>query len=393
MNTNKALKNLFWGLLASTTLAASSSWAESSRELSFSESCAQDEQNVVLSFVGDILVHGALYNNVVEQSQDFSQIWRRANGLIQKADFSVGNLEGPTAMGVDRKGKDHGDIGFVHDGTIYSGSNFSFNFHPRILSDLKKSGYDLLTMANNHTLDRRSLGVDKTVQAARAAGMPFVGIRHSQERNASFHHIVDVKGLRIAYLGCTEATNGHEDINDQLLFCYQNENRILSIIRELANRSDVDAVMVMPHWGREYKHDPHSNQKKYARLFLEAGATAVVGSHPHVLQPWEKHITQDGRETLIAYSLGNFVAGQTGLERKAAVVLYLSLRRSRGPQVHISGVAYAPTIREGFEVFAVGNERSDVIKHVNQFFGERSRVAPDANVLKTLCQKKQQSTD
>lgn len=386
MKTLYASKNILRGLSTFLVLSASISWADTGRDLVYKTTCADAEQNVVLSFVGDILVHGAIYNKVVEQSQDFSQVWRRTNGLIQKADFSVGNLEGPTAMGIDRKGNDHGDIGFVHDGKVYSGSNFSFNFHPRILSDLKKSGYDLLTVANNHTLDRRSIGVDKTVQAARAAGMPIVGVRHSHERNADFHQIVDIKGLRIAYLGCTEATNGHEDTKDQLLFCYKNEDRILGIIRDLANRSDVDAVMVMPHWGREYKHAPHSSQQKYARLFLEAGATAVVGSHPHVLQPWEKYTTKDGRETIIAYSLGNFVAWQSGIERKASVVLYLGLKKQSG-KAQISGVAYAPTIRDGFEVYSVGNERSDVIRHVRQFFGEKSRISPQDDVLKAICKK------
>ncbi len=379
-------KKFLLGLALSLSSWSSASWADTARDLSYTATCAENGQNAVLSFVGDILVHGAIYNKVVEQSQDFSQVWRRTNGLIQKADFSAGNLEGPTAMGIDRKGKDHGDIGFVHDGTVYSGSNFSFNFHPRILSDLKKSGYDLLTLANNHTLDRRSLGVDKTIDAARAAGMPLVGVRHSQERNADFHYLAEVKGLRIAYLGCTESTNGHEDSKDQLLFCYKDENRILGIIRELANRSDVDAVMVMPHWGREYKHTPHSSQQKYARLFLEAGATAVVGSHPHVLQPWEKYKTKDGRETLIAYSLGNFVAWQSGIERKASVVLYLGLRKHSG-KAQLAGVAYAPTIRDGHEVYSVGNERSDVIRHVRQFFGEKLRITPQDDVLKTLCGK------
>lgn len=386
MKTSNNLK-IISALLISWFLLPAVSWADSSRDISFSSTCDQSGQNAVLSFVGDILVHGAIYNKVVEQSKDFSQVWRRTNSLIQKADFSAGNLEGPTAMGVDRKGVDHGEIGFVHDGKIFSGSNFSFNFHPRILGDLKKSGYDLLTMANNHTLDRRSLGVDKTIQAARAAGMPFVGIRHSQERNADFHYIADVKGLRIAYLGCTEATNGHEDTKDQLLFCYKDEGRILSIIRDLASRSDVDAVIVMPHWGREYKHVPHSSQQKYARLYLEAGATAVVGSHPHVLQPWEKYTTKDGRETLIAYSLGNFVAGQAGIERKASAVLYIGLKRQSGGG-HITGVAYAPTIRDGFEVYPVGNERSDVIRHVRQFFGDKARITPQDEVLRTICRKK-----
>lgn len=354
-------------------------------DVQFQTECRDNQERATISFVGDILVHEALYRAVVVGTKNFEQIWRRTNPLMEKAHFSVGNLEGPAALGIDRRGRDHGDVGFIYDEVVYSGSNFSFNYHPRILGDLKRSGYDLLTLANNHTLDRGWLGVDRTLQAAEKVGMPLVGVRASQERNADFFSIADIQGIRVAFLGCTEMSNGHEDRKDQVLFCYRDSEKVVRIVKDLAARRDVDAVIVLPHWGQEYKHDPDSRQKSYARKYLEAGALAVVGSHPHVLQPWEKYVTKDGRETLIAYSLGNFVAGQAGLARKTGIVAYLGLARERD-QVRLFGAAYTPTYRDGTEVYPVEN-RSDVLKHVGTFFGAGKRLVIQGDLMNKLCQK------
>ncbi|MBV2168593.1 MAG: CapA family protein [Bdellovibrio sp.] len=359
-----------------------------SLDLSYETPCDSRNDLITLSFVGDILIHQALYRSVVAGSQHFSQIWKKTDGLINKADISVGNMEGPAALVVDLQGRDHGDIGFVYDGDVYSGTNFLFNYHPRILSDLKKSGYDLLTIANNHVLDRHSLGIDKTIMAARQLSLPVVGARSSEERNASFYQIVQMQNMRIAFIGCTEMTNGNPDTKDQVLFCYRNPKRILTLIQEISSRPEVDALVVLPHWGREYASTPEAQQKSYAKQYLEAGASVVMGSHPHVLQPWQKYVTHDGRETLIGYSLGNFVAGQYGLARKTGVVAYVGLSKEGSQKAKIFGVGYTPTYREGNEVFPIGGRDSrGVLNHVASFFGSQRRIEPAGTLREALCTK------
>ncbi len=358
----------------------------SDRELSFKTPCESPQSVATLSFVGDVLVHEALYRSVVDGTKNFRQIWRRTDSLIQKADYSMANLEGPAALGIDTRGRDRGDVGFIYDEVVYSGSNFSFNYHPRILRDLRDSGYDLLTLANNHSLDRSFIGIDKTIKAGEALFFPMVGVRHTSDRNNDFYHIANIRDLRVAFLGCTEMTNGRPDHKDQILFCYKNPTRILGIIKELATRNDVDAVVVLPHWGQEYSHTPDSSQRSFARRYLEVGATAVIGSHPHVLQPWEKYVTQDGRETLIAYSLGNFVAGQAGLARKTGVVLYMGIGTDEKGQARIVGVGYTPTYREGLELYPVTSRR-EVFDHAKTFFGALRRVPVTGDLISNLCQK------
>lgn len=379
----KRMKISSWVLVVGFLLAQGA-WA--GNDIRFRTECEAGQDRISLSFVGDILVHEALYRAVVTGTQHFSQIWRRTDSLMTKADFSVGNLEGPAAMGVDRRGRDRGDVGFIYDEVVYSGSNFSFNYHPRILTDLQRSGYDLLTVANNHSLDRGVLGIDKTIDAARAIGLPTVGIRKASERNAPFYDVASIGGLRVAFLGCTEMSNGHSDNKDQVLFCYKDPNRMIELIREITSRSDVDALILLPHWGQEYKHVPDSRQKGYARKYLEAGVTAIIGSHPHVLQPWEKYVTRDGRETLIAYSLGNFVAGQAGVPRKTGVVVYLGLVKEDG-KAKIFGAAYTPTYREGTEIWPV-TKNKEALEHAASLYGIERRLTPEAPLMNFLCQKK-----
>lgn len=360
------------------------------QNLRFSETCSTSNPLVTLSFVGDILVHKMLYQNVNQTTKRFSSIWERTDDLIRKADFSVANLEGPAALGIDKNGRDRGDVGFVYDDDVYSGTNFRFNYHPRILSDLQSSGYDLIGLSNNHSLDRGSLGIDRTLEAAQKINLSMVGIRHSQERNAELYSIQKVQGLRLAFLACTESTNGYRDAKDQLLLCYKQEEKVIQIIRELAKRTDVDGVIVMPHWGVEYKNEPNNNQKSYAKKFLEAGALAIVGSHPHVLQPWEKYVTSTGRETVIMYSLGNFVAGQKDISRKTGVVTYLGLGKGSNGKARIIGVGYTPTYRNGYTLAPIGAKDSPaILKHAAKFFGTASRVEPNGQLRSTLCSKVQ----
>ncbi|WP_413558641.1 CapA family protein [Bdellovibrio sp. HCB209] len=355
-------------------------------DLKFSAACGPSQHFASISFVGDILIHKMLYVNVTQESQDFSQIWRAINPLFSKAHFSVANLEGPAALGIDSQGRDWGDVGFIYDDRVYSGTNFSFNYHPRILTDLKKSGIDLLTLANNHILDRTSLGIDRTLTAAQSAGMNVVGVRHSQDRNASFARIVTVQGISIAFVGCTESTNGRPDRKDQVLNCNQAQTE--NVIKELSNRSDVDAVIIYTHWGDEYKQSPNSRQIANARKFLDAGAVAVIGSHPHVLQPWDKYVTKDGRETFIVYSLGNFVAAQKDVERKASAVIYLGLAKKDQSKASITGVAYTPTVRSGYKILPVNsNGDRSVLNYLQKHFGKTGILNVDESLPLKLCRK------
>lgn len=374
---------LIFALLLTLSIGAYAQESSSSRDFHFSQECAPADSQITLSLAGDILIHDALYQSAMTNSERFYSLFKKMQPLFSRADFSYANLEGPVALGIDRDGRDHGDVGFTYDLDIYSGTNFSFNYHPHILQDLKRVGLDLMGTSNNHSLDRGSIGIDRSIDAFRENGLPFVGSRRSNERNAPAYTLTRVKDFQIAWIACTEMTNGIPDRKGQLLLCNQHKTQIAQLIQELAGRSDIDAVIVTPHWGEEYRTSPTSAQKSSGRLFLEAGATAIVGSHPHVLQAWEKYMTRDGRETLIVYSLGNLLAFQAGLAKKAAAVVYLGLKKKTQGKAWVFGARYTPTFRDGFEVFPTNS--AEVLKHTQSFFGVQNRRQPSQVLWSESC--------
>lgn len=333
--------------------------------------------SVVLGFTGDILVHDALYKSILP-SQNFVSLWKKTIPLFNKADYMVVNLEGPAALGIDKSQRDVGDVGFTYDLNVYSGTKFVFNFHSQILLDLKNSGVDLIGNANNHSLDRGPIGIDKTLEMARKIQIPVVGVRESFNPNFERFHITDVKGYRLAFIACTEMVNSGVDPKRQVLFCYKDFNEIESMIKRLSARSDIDGVIVLPHWGAEYSQTPDKRQTSFAKKYLDAGAIAVIGSHPHVLQPTEKYVTQDGRTTLIAYSLGNFLAFQSGLEKKTGAVVYLRLGRNAFGKTQLLSSYYTPTYRDGYEVFPISSRGAkDVLKEAAKHLINETRIEPD----------------
>lgn len=354
------------------------------RDLTYSTACSATNNQATFSFVGDVLIHKALYLAVTGGTKQFSQLWNKTDPLIQKASFSVANLEGPSAMGIDSRGKDRGDIGFVYDGEVYSGTNFMFNYHPRIMTNLKNSGYDLIQTANNHAMDRFSIGVDKTIDAAREADLLYTGTVKSNEPNSPFYTITQVNSINVAFIACTEFSNV-PDNSSQVHPCIT--QKLVTLIKQLSTRPTVDAVFVLPHWGVEYSNTPASHQKEWARRYLEAGATAVIGGHPHVLQPWEKYTTTNGRETLILYSLGNFVAGQGAMTKKTGTVAYVGLSKLNG-KAKIFGVAHTPTYREGATVLPIGsNGPKDVLNYSASMYGTARRLEPSGDLMSFLCAK------
>lgn len=373
------MKNIKYLSLLMVSIASSIATAN---EINFSTTCTTNT-NARLAFVGDILIHKAIYKSVVHGSKDFSQIWKPVDHMIKKADFVVGNLEGPAALGIDKSGKDRGDVGFIYDGKVYSGTDFVFNFHPRIASDLKKSGYDLMSFANNHTLDRYSVGADKTLEVLREAGLYTAGVRTSYEEKDRYYSIANIQGINVAFIGCTESLNGRKDIKDQVLNCYNGE--IESMIKDLSLNKSVDFIVVLPHWGEEYKTKPNSRQMNFARKYAEAGAGAIIGSHPHVPQPWEKYVTTSGRETLIVYSLGNFVAWQSGLNQKTGPIVYLNLSKDENNMTSISGVAYSLTQRQGSNVYPVSRRNKDFTRNGEKFYGKSKFVSSDESLDGVLC--------
>lgn len=259
---------------------------------------------------------------------------------LQQADITYGNLEIPLASGINKEGQEITDPGFCFDGQVYSGFP-RFNAHPCLAEDLVASGFDILSTANNHALDRHGIGADRTIDTLRQAGIQHTGTRKRNQRGDrdAWCTIVEKNGLKTAWIGCTYGTNEVPDPQEQVLHWIHQTGEVLDLVRRWRDR--VDAVFVTPHWGEEYQPLLLKSQVWLAQALLEQGALAVIGNHPHIVQPMQCYKTQDGRHTLVAHSLGNFVSAQPQVSCRATVILRIELiRNPRGTIIH--GVSVVP---------------------------------------------------
>jgi len=326
--------------------------------------CPRLSNGVRINATGDILVHKALFEYALSHPSRFRSLWNEVTPVLRNADLTYGNLEGPTAPGVAIGGRETRDPGPVYDSHVYSGTNFVFNFHPSLIDDLRSSGFGLVSTANNHSLDRGPLGVDRSIQELRRRGLPFVGwrSRNSQEPRSI---ILNVKGQRLGAIACTETTNGMRDPHGQILMCKSAE-----VVEEISRlKSKTDLVLVLPHWGSEYQGTPHGGQKALARRWVQAGAQVIIGNHPHVLQTVEWLQSPDGANAIVIYSLGNFVAWQGGLEKKTSAITHLDFVPSASG-LKLEQFSYTPvTRRSGAAGLSIASGASVEGQHVRRQLG------------------------
>ena len=165
---------------------------------------------------------------------------------------------------------------------------------PESSETLRSAGFDLLSLANNHTLDAGVPGLLETSSRLKASGIEPLGV----DPDPTIHK---ANGLRIAFMALNLVPGGIDsDIGEA--------EDMMRAARALA-----DVVIVSVHWGLEYHLEPSLAQERMAHQLSQAGADLVLGHHPHVVQPLE--IVRQGeadsqRDTLVAYSLGNFVFDQ-----------------------------------------------------------------------------------
>ena len=239
---------------------------------------------ISLVAVGDIMLDRDVKKEGLTKGWEY--IFAEVAPFIQSADLAFANLESPI-----------GDRGhFIN----------MFQAPPEAIHGLTSAGFDVMSLANNHTLDYHIEGMLETMRLLEVNGIDHVGAgRNIKEARAPL--IKEVAGVKVGFLSYTEMwfVHAREPISWQAT---QDEPGVAPakldyIVEDVTNlRELVDVVIVTVHWGKEYIHEPTLEQHKLARAAVDAGADLVLGHHPHVLQGIEFY-----NGGVIAYSLGNFV--------------------------------------------------------------------------------------
>ena len=332
-----------------------------------------------LSFAvaGDVIPHEAVKQSAAaagDGEQGWAAQFSDVADVFEGTDFGFVNLETPVAPT-----NSHGTKAFLFDAPV------------ALPEALKASGIKIVSFANNHVMDQGWAGFTESREHLKEAGLLFAGT--SDDTATAWKPVItQANGIKVGWLGMTRWLNGNRnpDKDDQPhvnFYPYPGEANgapgadeatVLAAVK--AARAQCDLLVVSMHWGIEYATSPRPEDVDLAHKMLEAGATVIVGGHPHVLQQIETYQTQDGRDTVIFYSMGNFLSNQSrsyveglnpdsnGEPRDEMIGLFSAVRRDYGPagvRVELGHVGVLPVWEDNNRnELASGREKKPMIKPV-----------------------------
>ena len=336
-----------------------------------------DLAQVSFAVAGDVIPHEAVKQAAAaagDGEQGWAALFSDTADVFEGADFGFVNLETPVAPE-----NSHGTKAFLFDAPV------------ALPEALKASGIKMVSFANNHVMDQGWAGFTESREHLKEAGLLFAGTS-DDEATAWQPVITEANGIKVGWLGMTRWLNGNRnpEKDDQPhvnFYPYPGEANgapgadeaaVLAAVK--AARAECDLLVVSVHWGIEYATAPRPEDVDLAHKMLEAGASVIVGGHPHVLQPIETYQTQDGRETVIFYSMGNFLSNQSrsyveglnpdsnGEPRDEMIGLFSAVKRDYGPadvRVELGHVGVLPVWEDNNRnEIASGLEKKPMIKPV-----------------------------
>lgn len=243
---------------------------------------------------------------------------------------------------------ENADISFINQETLMCGEGYALSYYPMFNSpqdvghDLVELGFDVVNISNNHMLDKSADGLSKTIEFWKNMDVLMIGGYENQEDYDNIRYI-EKNGIKIAFLSYTYATNGlSKPSSSPLVIPYINDE---DIIRQTALAKEcADMVFVSVHWGVEGSFTPNEEQKRVAQLFSDCGVDAIIGHHPHVIQPVEWLEGKDGNKTLCVYSLGNFMAQQAYDYNMIGGIISFDIVHSSEVEPHLEDVIFIPTV-------------------------------------------------
>ncbi len=260
-----------------------------------------------LIMVGDALYHSGAYKDGLQKDGTY-------NYDKQLADIS------PIIKNYD--------LAYYNQETILGGTELGLSTYPcfnspqEVGDSFLKAGFNLVSLANNHTMDRGEKAILRsTAYWSEKTNVMTAGSYNSFEDKAR-SHIGEKNGISYAFLAYTYGTNGIPvpKGKEYLVNLFDKEN----VKKEIeAVRDKVDIVLVAMHWGVEYTHTPTKEQQEQAEFLANLGVDVIIGSHPHVIEPIE-YID----DTIVIYSLGNFISGQDGLMKRIGLMASLTIHKT-----------------------------------------------------------------
>ena len=265
-----------------------------------------EKSTITLLFAGDLMQHGVQFKAAQQPdgSYDYEECFRYITDEIRSADVAIANFETTVAGGTP---------------TTYP----QFNSPDEWLYAANRAGFDILLTANNHSVDKRAIGITRTIQKMDEIGVPHIGTYANwAEREKEYPYILEKNGFRIAILCYTYGTNGIRVPEP----CVVNLIDTVQIKKDIqkARSKNPDCIIACMHWGIEHALTPNQEQTRLADFLIREGVDHVIGGHPHVIQPIE--IRDD--KHVVAYSLGNYISNMSHPNNDGGMMVKITLEKN-----------------------------------------------------------------
>lgn len=276
-----------------------------------------------ISAVGDILCENSILEDAYDkgtQNYDFTSMFKNMSTFFADSDITVGTME---TNYTDNKYSGYGQ----------RNSPISF------AEALKNIGIDLVSISTNHSLDYGIEGLQETKRALEGIGYDVVGDNLGKSRVK----IKTIKNTKIAFLSYTygfenQNSKTKEELDSANIYNSEIAKKDLEYAKENADYS-----IIIMHWGDAYSIKPNKEQQNIAKFLVENGADMILGNHASAVQKMEVMQSPEGKNVLVAYSLGNYISGETMDISKIELVLNIELRKSgETGEVVLSKVDYTP---------------------------------------------------
>ena len=249
----------------------------------------EETNKLSLVMVGDALLHSSLYNDGYKNgTYDFTSQLELIKPIVENYDLAFYNQES------------------ILGGTSIGLSDYpTFNSPQEFGDAMLDAGFNLVSLANNHTLDRGETAVINSCEYWNSKENVLSAGSYCSEEEADEIEIFEKNNITYTLLAYTYGTNGISvpEGKDYLVNLYSDE-KVKSDVEKV--RDKVDVLLVSMHWGTEYQTEPSAEQKRQAEYLASLGVDIIIGTHPHIIEP----ITFID-DTLVIYSLGNFISAQS----------------------------------------------------------------------------------
>jgi poly-gamma-glutamate synthesis protein (capsule biosynthesis protein) len=280
---------------------------------------------LTLLFAGDIMGHDGQIASALDDSTgiySYDSVFKYISPFVSGADIAIGNLE--VTLG----------------GPPYKGYP-AFSSPDALAAACRNAGFDILVTANNHSADRGTKGIARTIRMLDSLEIRHTGTWISGEaRDSLLPLMICHDSMKIALLSYTYGTNGIV-VPPPAIVSYIDTVRAAAEISSSLD-AGADRTIIFIHWGTEYDTLPDLQQKKTASALLRSGADIIIGSHPHVLQPMIAESDSCGFRNPVVWSMGNFVSNQRTRRRDGGAMIRVDLQ-VKGDTTVISDAGYVLT--------------------------------------------------